>query len=214
MKKPRHQWTGGQLAALIELYPHIPTEWFAQVAGIPLGQVYAKAGHLGLVKTERYMSSEFACRLRRGDNVGAGTRFKKGHETWNKGMKGLDLGGKETQFKPGQKPHNTKPIGSARLSKEGYLQWKITETGYPPKDWIGVHILIWEEHHGPVPAGHAVAFKDGDKRNIVIGNLELVSRQELMRRNSYHNYGKEIAQLVQLRGAITRQLNKRERKSK
>ena len=35
------------------------------------------------------------------------TQFKKGHQTWNKGMKlGSDFGGKETQFKKGQVPHN------------------------------------------------------------------------------------------------------------
>ncbi len=58
---------------------------------------------------------------------------------------------------------------------------------------------------------HAVAFKDGNKQNIALDNLELVSRADLMKRNSYHNYGKEIAQLVQLKGAVTRQINKRER---
>jgi hypothetical protein len=30
-----------------------------------------------------------------------------------------------------------------------------------------------------------------------------------MRRNSYHQYGPEVAKAVQLRGAITRQINKR-----
>jgi hypothetical protein len=33
-----------------------------------------------------------------------------------------------------------------------------------------------------------------------------------MNRNTYHNYPKEIANLVQLRGALTRQINKAKRK--
>ena len=38
----------------------------------------------------------------------------------------------------------------------------------------------------------------------------LMTRAELMKRNSYHNrYPKEVARLVQLRGAVTRQINKR-----
>jgi len=34
-----------------------------------------------------------------------------------------------------------------------------------------LHRVIWEEHYGPIPAGHQVMFKDGDKRNVAIGNL-------------------------------------------
>ncbi len=73
-----------------------------------------------------------------------------------------------------------------------------------------MHIINWEAVNGPLPKGHALVFKDGNKQNTAVENLELLSRAELMRRNSYHtNYPKEVAQLVQLRGAITRQINKR-----
>ena len=65
----------------------------------------------------------------------------------------------ETQFKPDTRPHTWKPIGSTRLSREGYLQRKISDTGYPPKDWVGVHILMWQEAHGPLPKGFAVSFR-------------------------------------------------------
>jgi hypothetical protein len=34
-----------------------------------------------------------------------------------------------------------------------------------------------------------------------------MSRAESMRRNSYHNYPKELAQLIQLRGALNRKIN-------
>jgi hypothetical protein len=45
---------------------------------------------------------------------------------------------------------------------------------------------------------------------ITLGRLELISRAENMRRNSYHTrYPKEVAQLIQLRGALNRQINKR-----
>ena len=77
--------------------------------------------------------------------------------------------------------------------------------------WRAVHILLWEAAHGPLPKGHAIVFKDGDKRHIELDNLQLVTRAELMSRNTMHNYGPEIARVIQLKGAITRQINRRTR---
>jgi hypothetical protein len=55
----------------------------------------------------------------------------------------------------------------------------------------------------------ALTFRDGDKTNLSIENLELITRAELMRRNSIHNYGPEIAQLGQLKGALLRQIRRK-----
>ncbi len=149
--------------------------------------------------------------------IGSGSQFQKGHQTWNKGMKGLQIGGVATRFKPGHRGGKAaelyKPIGAERISKGGYLQRKINDDMPLQKRWRGVHIIVWEEANGPLPAGRAVTFKDGNKRHIALENLELLTRAELMARNTIHNYPKEIAELAQLRGAITRQINKRERKA-
>ncbi len=60
-----------------------------------------------------------------------------------------------------------------------------------------------------------VCFIDGNKQNLSLDNLALLSRSDLMRLNSYHNrYPKEIARLIQLRGALMRQINKRARHEK
>ena len=40
-------------------------------------------------------------------------------------------------------------------------------------------MLNWEAVHGPVPKGHVVILKDGDKTNLDVSNLLLVSRAEL-----------------------------------
>ena len=112
----------------------------------------------------------------------APTQFKKGNSPWNKGMKGINFGGRATQFKPGNKPHNWVPLGSERITKDGYVQVKVQE-GTFQKNWRGKHILIWEEHNGPVPPGHAVIFGDGDIRNFDPDNLILVSRKQLVRMN-------------------------------
>jgi hypothetical protein len=112
----------------------------------------------------------------------------------------------ETQFRRGDKPHTWRPIGTERLTKEGYLQRKMADTGSTVDDYVEVHRLLWEEHHGPIPAGHTVVFRDKDRTNIAIDNLELISRRELMLRNTVHRLPKELADLIQLRGALNRKL--------
>ncbi len=116
-------------------------------------------------------------------NSGVSGYFPKGHEPANKGKKGISYPGMEvTQFKKGHKPHNWVPIGSERVTKDGYIQVKIQE-GKFQKNWKCKHILIWEEAHGPVPEGHAIIFGDGNKRNFDLDNLLLVSRAQLVRMN-------------------------------
>jgi len=88
-------------------------------------------------------------------------------------------GPSKTSFVKGQKPYNYAPIGSLRTHSEGYHQVKVTETGYPPRDWVFVHRLLWEEHNGPIPPGHKVLFIDGNPDNITIENLTMVSNGEL-----------------------------------
>jgi hypothetical protein len=210
IRPPRALWSDDDLAWLLTLYPDLSTVIVADALGRRPTQINAMASNLGLHKTPEYLASPDACRLRRGDNIGAAYRFKPGQAVWNKGMKGLYIEGcQATQFKPGQKPGNWMPIGSHRLSKEGYKQRKMTDTGYPPHDWVAVHILLWVEHNGPVPPGHRIAFKDRNKQNIVIENLECVSTAEMMKRNTRHNLPKPLNDLIALRAAVNRQINKR-----
>ena len=144
------------------------------------------------------------------DFTGKG-HFQPGMVPWNKG-RAYDSGGRshETRFKAGCMPHTWRPIGHERVTKEGYRERKMTDTRITRQDYVGLHILLWREHHGAVPDGLVVVLRDGNKENIVIGNLECVTRAELMRRNSYHTtYPPEVRGLIQLRGAVTRQINKR-----
>jgi len=118
-------------------------------------------------------------RKRHGITTGRTGYFPAGHSPFNKGKKKYWEGGEETQFKEGHKPHNWVPIGSERISKDGYIQIKIQE-GQFQKNWRGKHILIWEEHNGPLPKGHAIICGDGDNRNFDIANLVLVTRRQLL----------------------------------
>lgn len=130
-------------------------------------------------------------------------------------MKGLPARGRssETQFKKGQKPHTWLPVGSTRVSADGYLQRKISDTGYP-RDWKSIHILLWEEHVGPIPTGHCVCFKDNNKQNVVIDNLELITRAERMRRNSIHRYPPELKSAIRVISKLKRTIQEVEHENK
>lgn len=111
-------------------------------------------------------------------------RFEKGGSSWNKGTH-FKAGGRsaETRFEKGHKPQTWVPIGSEAYSKDGYLKRKVRDdapAGMSRKNWKFVHVILWEEHHGPVPDQHAVIFRNGDRADIRIENLALVSRQELL----------------------------------
>lgn len=105
--------------------------------------------------------------------------FEKGHTPHNKGKPHSYPGMVATQFKPGHMPKQHRPVGSERVTRDGYLERKIAE----PNVWRQVHIINWEAVNGPVPAGRVVIFKNGDKTNPDISNLLLVTRAELARMN-------------------------------
>ncbi|MNT70582.1 hypothetical protein D3C72_2089870 [compost metagenome] len=88
----------------------------------------------------------------------------------------------------------------------------------PARRWEAVHRLVWEAAHGPIPPGHAVAFLPGrrttDAALITLDALELVTRGDLARRNHPRTRSPELAKLVQLKSAITRQVNRIAREAK
>jgi len=223
----RVPWTAADDAILRARYPHENTREVAASLGRPASATYQRAAKLGLSKTEAFYTSDRSGRVQRGkqDPRMRSTQFKKGTTPPNKGLRrpGYAPGRMaETQFKKGAMTgaaqHNYLPIGSERISKDGYLERKVTDdpTLTPARRWIAVHRLVWSEANGPVPPSHAVTFRPGrrttESASITLDALELVSRRQLMLRNSYHtNYPKEVAQLIQLKGALQRKINRRER---
>lgn len=203
-------WTEAEQQLLRDRYADEDTAQIAADLGRSIDQVYAKAYALGLHKSEEFLE---ACLKRCGEQRaehGRATRFQKGLVPWNKGLTGIPSKGrmKETQFRKGNKPGNWLPIGSHRTSQDGYLQRKVTDTGYPPRDWISVHVLLWEEHNGPVPPGHCLCFKDGNKQHIELENLELITRAERMRRNTIHRYPPELKDAIRTVSKLKRTIRR------
>jgi HNH endonuclease len=211
-------WSAEDDALLQRRYPNEPTQLLAAELRRSVSSVYARADKLGLRKSEEYLAGPAACRLRRGDNVGAKHQFPKGHVPANKGLRrpGWSPGRmRETQFKKGERQGVAaevyKPIGTERVSKDGYLERKVNDDLPFQRRWRFVHLIVWEEANGPLPRGHAIAFKNGDKTDIRIENLECITRRELMLRNTVHNLPKELASTIQLIGALNRQINRKGR---
>lgn len=156
-----HRWTDEQIEALRALYRQHPISECCRLLNL----------HFGLdLKVTQVKAATANHRIKSGRTG----RFEKGQESWNKGGRmPFSENNQRTQFQPGGIPHNHRPIGSTRFSKEGYLEVKVGE----PNVWKGKHRLLWEEAYGPIPKGYNVVFLDQDKQHLVLENLRLVKRQ-------------------------------------
>jgi hypothetical protein len=192
----RKYWTPKETRVLIKIYADTITADLAKQFNCTVKQIYNKAKRLDLSKSEHYLQN-YGGRI---TETNIATQFKKGHKSWNKGLKGLQMGGAQTQFKAGGLPHNTKPIGY-RSTRDGYLVEK-TDKGFE-----FVHWLLWRQHHGEIPKGLFVVFKDRNRLNVCIDNLELIDRSENMRRNHIQNLPAELRAVIHIKKQITRKIN-------
>lgn len=212
---PRRFWSAEEVAQLRQDYPRTLTSEIAARMGVTVGQVFHKARRLGVPKDPAFVA-ETKGRLIAA--AGQGSRYTKGNVPWATGTKGLtgtQPGSRATQFQPGQHTHTWLPVGSLRLHSNGYLMRKVADAGDRQADWKMVHRLVWEAAHGPIPHDHVVTFKPGRWTNeeplITLDALECLPRAEATRRN-LHTLPPELRQVIQLCGAVTRQINKRTKK--
>lgn len=219
----RRFWTFEELSTVRALYPVRSTQLIADMLRRPLTTIYQTARKLGVRKAPEFYDSPESGRLKKGETRPGciATQFKKGAVPANKGLRrpGWSPGRmKETQFRKGERSgiaaRNWRPIGTILPDTEGYLRIKVREAkpgeayGFGNcRVWplLGRH--VWEQHHGPIPTGHAIAFKDRDRSNCDIGNLECISRAELAHRNRmWGRLPRELAEAIQLNGVIKRKL--------
>ena len=192
----RKRWTEAESEQLRQLYPTTLGKDLAKMFNCEVAQVYNRANKLGLNKDKDWLNDYYKKNYKGHER----TQFQQGMKAWNKGMKGLQIGGKETQFKKGQPPHNIKPIGHRSL-RDGYLVERVE------KGFEFVHVLLWKQHNGEIPKGMFVVFKDRNKNNITIDNLEVITRVEHMRRNHIQNLPEELKEVVHLKKSLTRKIN-------
>ena len=216
MSRKRRLWKDADLEILRREYSDTPTALLAARLDRSTACVSQKAGTLGLRKNAQFMASPESGRMMKGTKRGVESRFRKGHKTWNTGLR-FFAGGRsaETRFAKGTKPHNWAAVGSYRVNAEGYLDRKVRD-GSGPRNWTAVHRLVWAEAHGPVPAGFQVRFKPGrfstELEAITPDALELVSLRDSMLRNSIHNLPPPLVDVIHARAELVKRIRTAEKK--
>ena len=221
-----HRWTPAEDRVLRKFYPNTETGKLAARFGTTILSTYQRAHKLGAFKSEAFMAKLLKIGAERLRRVGVASRFRPGQVSPNKGLRrpGWAPGRMaETQFKKGERSgiaaKNWRPIGTILADGEGFLRIKIREGtkgeayGFGNmKIWPLLNRHIWEKHHGPIPAGHIVRFKDGNRAHCELGNFELITLAENMKRNTIHNLPPQLKQVIQLTGALKRKIRNREEK--
>ncbi len=221
----RKAWSAEDDALMRELYPDNPTAVVSARVGHSLSSTSQRAQALGLKKSAQYLRTPAAGRIQPGEGKGVSGRFMQGHVPANKGLRrpGWAPGRMaETQFRKGDRKgiaaRNWRPVGTILTDGEGYQRIKIREAqpgeayGFGNcRIWPFLHRHLWATSHGPIPPHHAVVFINGNKSDVRIENLQLLTRGELMARNTIHNLPKPLASTLQLLGALKRQIRKKTR---
>ena len=147
-------------------------------------------------------------------NSGLTGKFRKGQTPHNKGKKmpkEVYEKVKHTMFAKGNVPPNHRPVGSERISKDGYIEVKVTE----PNKWRLKQRVVYEEAKGKIPEGCTIIFLDGNKRNFDIDNLRCITRSELLYLNCNGlNNSNEITETGILMARLDRAKNKKKQELK
>lgn len=204
----RKIWAQNDIDTLITMFPHNYTEDVCKVLNRSYGSVSGKALLLGLKKSRIFKEIEISKTADRLRVIGTTSRWDKGHVPHNKGKKMPDQIYQKcapTMFKKGQTPHNTNYDGHERISKDGYIEVRVRLGKYMLK-----HRHIWEQTNGPIPKGMILTFRDGDKKNVKLENLELITRQEGMARNTIQRFPPELVSTIKLVNKLNKQIHEKQ----
>jgi hypothetical protein len=104
------------------------------------------------------------------------------------------------------------------ISKEGTIKiWKTkkgrkfkvirTKTGF-------VHYAPWlyKKEIGPIKKGHVIRLKDGNPLNVVVDNLEMITRQQNQQLNAEmrSNYPEELKEIIKLTNKLKKAIKQHE----
>lgn len=189
--------SSAQKKLLATLYPNHTNAELAAQFDLPLYSVKNLARRLGLRKTSDHMQTA----AKRG-------QFEKGHTSWNKGKSyPCHPNTARHHFKEGHRPHNWLPVGASRI-RDGYIETKVTDTGSTLRDFKPMHHIIWIEAFGAIPHDHCIVFRDANRQNLSLDNLECISRQDLMKRNSIYNYPPSVVESIRIVAGFNRKLRR------
>jgi hypothetical protein len=197
---------------ILRRYPDQSSKKIAEELGLSINFVYNVAHKHKVKKSEAFKNSPESGMFRKGVNNSARTQFKKGHVPHNKGKKmpaEVYEKAKRTFFKPGQVPHNKKQENhiTIRSDKSG-AEYKYIKVGY--NDWQLYHRYIWQQANGPIPEGYILVFKDRNSLNCTLENIELITYDENMRRNTIQRYPAPLKQVMKLTKKLIKKINGKE----
>lgn len=175
-------------------YSEIELAWIKANCTLPRKEAYDKFRAKFGREDFGFKNFKGLCK-RKGWKTGRTGRIEKGSVPPNKGKKmPYNANSARTQFKKGGRTGRAnevyKPIGTERVTKDGYIERKIHD-GLPLQSrWRAVHLLNWEAINGKIPAKHCLKCLDGNKGNTDPKNWELIPRAALSFLNGKrgHNY--------------------------
>lgn len=179
-------------------YMDIPIKHIARMMGRAEGSVMGRFKRLGYSLPPELAAQRIAA-----------SRFQPGQMPKNKGKnmsEEVREKVKRTWFPKGNLPHNTKEDGLIveRTDKTGRPYLYIRER---KSKWELLHRHLWRKHRGEIPEGYIVVFKDGNSKNCVFENLELITKGDNMKRNTIHNLPEDIRNTKLLIGSLNRKIN-------
>ena len=176
-------WTQQQLDYLRKHYADTPMTELKRRTGHAEKSIWSHAAAMDLHKSKEFLQEQGRRTSRHPNSIA--TRFQKGLVPMNKGKRDYEFRSREgiercakTQFKPGNHPANTKPVGYERVTDKGYILVKVSMDS----KMVLKHRWVWEQAHGEIPHGYNIVFRDGNRQNCSLENLEIISRSEAARR--------------------------------
>lgn len=201
-------WTEEETKLFKEVYPNMFSEEVAKIFNCNVRQVYNYASKIKIKKSIEWQRQELQRQAIRLKFAGINQRFKPGQIPPNKGQK-MDADQyqkcKVTFFAKGNEPHNTKWDGYERVTVDDYVEVRISKGKFKMK-----HRLIWEQAYGPMPKGTIIIFKDKNRRNFALDNLEAITLKENMERNRMTKYPPELRNLIKLNNKLKKKLNEKQ----
>ena len=175
--------------------------WLSDNRTLPIGDYHAAfVARFG--RRDVTAANLHALRKRKGWRTGRTGCFEKGAPAHNKGKPcppgkgGNHPNAVASRFRKGQEPHNTRQLGHERVSVDGYVEISVAQTnphtGYHRR-FVLKHRWLWEQKYGPIPEGHALKCRDGNKLNTDPDNWEPVPRALLPRLAGGNRYNRKLA---------------------
>jgi hypothetical protein len=215
----RYRFTPEVTEEIIRDYAGVESTELSRRYGCSLRAMYGFSHRHGLKKSRKLIASKAKERISGNPNhQGRKYWFKKGCTPFNKGRKMEEWMSEEgvehseaTRFKKGQKPIQTLYDGAITVrsdhDRREYKYIRMAEC-----EWEPLHRHVWELHHGAVPEGYNITFRDGNTTNCNIENLECISNAELMERNRISSYPVELQTAIRTRNKIIKKIRKNGKK--